>query len=327
MDQLSKIIENFPGKRVGIVGDLMLDRYLSCEIKRISQEAPIPIAKVLNEKFVLGGAANVAANVRSLGGEAEVLGLFGTDSKGEMMLKMLREQGIERSLSLKSSDRPTTVKTRIVSGNHQIVRIDMESDENISKNEEEEILSRLPEFLDRSEIIIISDYAKGFVTENLAKKIILLAKERGIKVLVDPKKFEYFTGAYLIKPNKEEAEHTAGVRFMADYSNASEILKILHEKFNSNLAVTLGKDGMMISEGKGISRTKSLAKEVYDVSGAGDTVMAALALGLASGSDLKTSALISNYAAGVAVSKVGTATVSVLEVLELIKKNGVSSFV
>src|SRR3989344_508531 len=280
MEKLLEIINKFPGHRVGVIGDLILDRYLACEVKRISPEAPVPVARVLDEIFVLGGAANVAANVRSLGGAAEVLGIVGMDAEGKLMLKMFKERGKETPLYFKSSCRPTTVKTRLISGNQQIVRIDKESNENISPGEEVKIMERLPAFLDRNEIIVISDYAKGLVTESIA-----------------------------------------GIKFKDDYSNADEILKVLHKKFNSNLAVTLGKDGMMISERKGISRAKSLAREVYDVSGAGDTVMAALALGLASGADLFSSCLIGNHSAGLAVGKVGTAEVSASELLEVIRLN------
>src|SRR3989304_2472728 len=301
MEKLLEIINKFPGHRVGVIGDLILDRYLACEVKRISPEAPVPVAKVLDEKVVLGGAANVAANVRSLGGAAEVLGIVGMDAEGKLMLKMFKERGIESPLSFKSSGRPTTVKTRLISGNQQIVRIDKE----------------------RNEIIVISDYAKGLVTESLAQEIIRRALERGIKVLSDPvpETFYKFKNSYLVKPNKDEAENIAGIKFKDDYSNADEILKVLHKKFNSNLAVTLGKEGMMISERKGISRAKSLAREVYDVSGAGDTVMAALALGLASGADLFSSCLIGNHSAGLAVGKVGTAEVSASELLEVIRLN------
>src|SRR3989304_2176637 len=323
MEKLLEIINKFPGHRVGVIGDLILDRYLACEVKRISPEAPVPVAKVLDEKVVLGGAANVAANVRSLGGAAEVLGIVGMDAEGKLMLKMFKERGIESPLSFKSSGRPTTVKTRLISGNQQIVRIDKESNENVSPGEEVKIMERLPAFLDRNEIIVISDYAKGLVTESLAQEIIRLALERGIKVLSDPvpETFYKFKNSYLVKPNKDEAENIAGIKFKDDYSNADEILKVLHKKFNSNLAVTLGKDGMMISERKGISRAKSLAREVYDVSGAGDTVMAALALGLASGADLFSSCLIGNHSAGLAVGKVGTAEVSASELLEVIRLN------
>lgn len=327
MDKIVDVVNKFSGKRIGIVGDLMLDRYLFAEVRRISQEAPVPVAKVTGEKYVLGGAANVAANVASLGGAAEVFGLVGDDAKGELMIKILSEQGIECGLSFISS-RPTTVKTRLISGNQQIVRVDREEDHNISQMEEERIIKRMPAFLEKVDVVVISDYAKGLVTENVAKEIIHLAAERGMKVLSDPvpETFHKFKNSYLIKPNKGEAEFIAGVKFKKDYSNISEVMGILREKLDSNFVITLGGDGMAVSEGKEVSMVPTVAREVYDVSGAGDTVIATLALGFAAGGDLKTSCLISNYCAGIVVGKIGTSTASSLELIESINKNGVIDY-
>lgn len=323
MNHLIEIIGKFPGKKVGIIGDLMLDRYLICDVTRISPEAPVPVAKIIEEKFVLGGAANVAANVKSLGGKVEVLGLVGTDAGGERMSKLFDGQGIGSSL-LEAQGRPTTVKTRLISMNQQIVRVDKESSENISAYEEKEILKRLPAFLEKNEIIIISDYAKGLMTENLTRQIISLAQKRGIKVLSDPKttKFEKFKNSYIVKPNKEQAELMSGTKLEKDYSNLLEMMRVLAKKMCSILVVTLGKDGLAIHEKGGIERISSTAAagEVYDVSGAGDAVISGLALAIASGADLKEAALIGNYLAGIAVSKIGTATSSASELTGLIKQ-------
>ena len=327
MEHILEILNKFPEQKIGVIGDFMLDRYLFSEVSRISPEAPVPVAKVISEKYVLGGAANVAANVRGLGGAAEIFGLIGDDSKGELMQKIFREQGIGYGLCFEAQ-RPTTVKTRIMAANQQIVRVDREKCDPISPQEEERLIGRLPAFLDKVGAVVVSDYDKGLVTENFAKKIIELARERGIKVLSDPvpETFGKFAGSYLIKPNKKEAELISGMKFTPDYSNVKEIAEMLRQKLNSDLIITLGKDGMIISAGGASSRVPTIAKEVYDVSGAGDTVMAALALGTAAGGDLETVALVGNYCAGVVVGKIGTAIASVPEILELIKENGPVSY-
>src|SRR3989344_1068233 len=320
MEKLLEIINKFPERRVGVIGDLILDRYLFCEVERISPEAPVPVAKVLDEKYVLGGAANVAANVRSLGGKASILGVAGKDSRAALLRELFSRQGIDFEIALEEG-RPTTAKTRLLAQGQQMARIDREDSKDIQSETEARIIASLPPFLEKVEILILSDYAKGVVTSSLAKKIIEMAGERKIKVLVDPvpETFEKFRDAYLIKPNKKEAEALAGAKFENDYSNLSEVLRILQAKFNSNLVVTLGKDGMAVLEEEGIYRVETAAQSVYDVSGAGDTVMAGLALGIAAGADLKTAALISNFSAGVAVAKLGTATVSSAELKEALR--------
>lgn len=304
-----------------MIGDLILDRYLFCEVGRISPEAPVPVAKVLDEKYVLGGAANVAANVQSLGGEARILGVAGNDSRADLLRELFRHNGIDFEIVLEEG-RPTTAKTRLLAQGQQMVRVDREDSKDILSETEARIIALLPSFLEKVEILILSDYAKGVVTSSLAKKIIELARGRRIKVLVDPvpETFEKFRDAYLIKPNKKEAEVLAGAKFRDDYSNLSEVLRILQARFNSNLVVTLGKDGLAVWEGEGVYRIETAARSVYDVSGAGDTVMAGLALGLASGADLKTAAQISNFSAGVAVAKLGTATVSSAELKEALRR-------
>ena len=280
------------------------------------------------EKYVLVGAENVAANVQSLGGQAEVFGLIGADGKGDVMLKAFENGGIGYRFSFSASNRPTTVKTRLIAGGQQVVRVDRESSEEISSVEEERVLKRLPSFIEKIGVIIISDYAKGLVTNKIAEEVIKLAQERGIKVLSDPvsETFHKFKNSYLIKPNKKEAEQISGMKFQKDYLNIKEIMDALHSRLAANLVVTLGKDGMATSDEGGIARIPTLAKEVFDVSGAGDTVMAALSLALGAGGDLKTSALLGNYAAGIVVRKLGTATVSVPEILESIKENGVINY-
>lgn len=318
------LIENFSEKKVGIIGDLMLDRYLFCDVNRISPEAPVPVARVIDEKYVLGGAANVAANVASLGGRAIIFGIIGADPRGELLKNFFKEKGIDFSFTFSAMNRPTTVKTRLISGGQQIVRVDREMTEEINSDEENIFLETLPKFLDAVDIVIISDYDKGLVTENIAKKVIEFGEEKKMKVLADPvpHTFHKYINAFMIKPNKKEAEEISGIKLKKGLSNISEFMQNLHEKLNSNLVVTLGQDGVAISEGENIFVLPTYAREVFDVSGAGDTVMAALALSLASGADLKTAALVGNYSAGIVVGKTGTATVTREELLKLISDEG-----
>lgn len=318
---LLDIIKKFNDQKIGVIGDLMLDRYLFCEVNRISPEAPVPVARVYDEKFVLGGAGNVAANVASMGGVVLVLGIIGQDQRGESIKNIFKNSGINFEFSYNSSDRPTTVKTRLISGSQQIVRIDREMSEEISFNEEKIFLDTLPKFLDNLDLVIISDYAKGFVTENLAKKIIESCNDRGIKVFADPvpETFYKFKNCFLVKPNKKEAETISQVKLKKDYSNIQDLMKALHLKFNSNLVVTLGSDGMAVWENDDVYRIQTSAREVFDVSGAGDSVMAALGLAIAAGANLNEAALIGSYAAGIVVGKMGTATVSQGELSNIIE--------
>jgi len=238
MEKLLEIINKFPERRVGVIGDLILDRYLFCEVERISPEAPVPVAKVLDEKYVLGGAANVAANVRSLGGKASILAVAGKDSRAALLRELFSRQGIDFEIALEEG-RPTTAKTRLLAQGQQMARIDREDSKDIQSETEARIIASLPPFLEKVEILILSDYAKGVVTSSLAKKIIEMAGERKIKVLVDPvpETFEKFRDAYLIKPNKKEAEALAGAKFENDYSNLSEVLRILQAKFKSRIVI------------------------------------------------------------------------------------------
>lgn len=314
---LKKIIKNFSKQRVLVIGDLILDKYLWCEIERISPEAPVPVALVKSETSVLGGAANVANNLVSLGATVDLIGLVGQDSDGEAICQKLKEKNILYQGILVNPKRQTTVKKRVMCGNHQSLRIDHEDTKKIGKREEKKIFNYVVDRLDTFDVLIFSDYAKGLISLGLAKSIISLAKKKKMKVLADPttRTFNKFKNSYLIKPNKKGAESIAEERFKSDYSNLENIVFKIKNKLNSNLVITLGKDGIAVLNGQKISLIPTAAKEVYDVSGAGDSAMATLALSLASGASIEESTIISNYCAGVVVSKLGTATCSQEELL------------
>ena len=301
----------------------MLDRYLWCEVERISPEAPVPVARVIQEDLRLGGAANVAANLRSLGAKVELNAVVGEDAEGERLKGLLREKGISEEGLISDSTRPTILKTRIMAQGQQMLRVDQEDTRALSPQLEEMILARLPRFLDKVKVVAVSDYAKGFVSERLAAAILEEAQKRTIRVLADPvpDTFGKFRGSYLIKPNRREAEFIAGMRFENDFSNMKELCQALREKLESRLLVTLGKDGMALFEGEEVVRIPTSAKEVFDVSGAGDTVMAALAASISSGADLETASRIANVSAGMVVGKLGTATCSQQELVAALRED------
>jgi D-beta-D-heptose 7-phosphate kinase/D-beta-D-heptose 1-phosphate adenosyltransferase len=318
---LVRLINNFSKQSVLVIGDLMIDKYLWCDINRISPEAPVPVALVKSESYVLGGAANVANNLVALGATVNLVGLIGNDEPGRLLTKELQTINVSRDGLLVDLTRPTIIKQRVMCGAHQSIRIDYEDVKEINQVEEKKILNYVTNLLDKVKIIIFSDYAKGLISEKLAQSIIALAIQKNIKVLADPtpNTFKKFSNSYLIKPNKKEAEAIANEKFNKDYSNLSIIGEKIRSQLNSNLVITLGKDGVAVFNESKLSLLPTFAREVYDVSGAGDTTIAALALSLASGASLEDATAIGNYCAGVVVSKIGTASCSLEELLRVMQ--------
>lgn len=316
------VIKKFSEQKVLVIGDLILDKYSWCEVNRLSPEVPVPVALVDNETYALGGAANVADNLRTLGAEVEVIGSIANDFSGEKILSLFKEKKIIFNNLFISQEKKSTLKNRIMCGIHQLIRIDNEDVKEISKTEEKKILKYLSENLGKFNIIILSDYAKGFITKNIAESTIKLAKKKNIKVLVDPSlgvSYKY-KNAFLIKPNKKEAEHIISKSIASDYSNLIKVGREIKAKYKSNVVITLGKDGILIIDGHEELRLKTFAREVFDVSGAGDTTMAALALGLSSGASVKEATTIANYCAGLVVAKVGTSSCTISELKKVLSK-------
>lgn len=295
--EIKEILNNFSKARIAVVGDVMLDSYVYGNVERVSPEAPVPVVKINKEIFELGGAGNVAENVSSLGGEVCLFGYIGNDQAGKILLDKLNEYKIKNHLF--PVLRETIQKTRIVGNNQQITRIDKEERIILTKEIEEVLISQI--FIYNPDILIISDYAKGTITENLISKI----KNRGIKIIIAPKPESKIdcSNIYLILPNLKEVKEITGLK------NVEDAGRMLQEKYNSNVLITKGKDGMTLFEKDKIINLPTQAKEVYDVSGAGDTVVASLGLSLASGASLEQAAVLANHAAGIVVSKSGTATV------------------
>lgn len=319
-NQLFKIAGRFHGQKILVIGDVMLDSAVWGKVERISPEAPVPVVQVQRETFTAGGAANVANNITALGGQACLVGLVGADRNAEIFQQVLKNKKIKTDYLVADPRRPTIRKNRIMAiPQHQLLRIDEEEIKPVGEALEKKVLSRLPAILAGAKVVIISDYAKGMISLKVAQQVIQLARRQNIPVVVDPKPShkDYYRGATVIKPNKKEALEMSGA------DNVLEAGRQLREELGSNIVLTRGEDGVTIFEGKRQPATiRTKAREIFDVSGAGDTVVATLALGLGSGAKLREAAEIANYAAGVVVGKVGTATLDIKELKQAIKSDG-----
>jgi len=314
MNKIKKILSNFKGKKILVIGDVMLDHYLVGDVNRISPEAPIPIVKVTQEKYVLGGAANTANNIASLGGKAYLVGIVGEDNAGKILEKQLRENNMVTAGLFIDKDKPTVQKVRVVGKPQQLLRIDYENTKLSDKKIESKILDYVKNIIKKVDAVVISDYAKGLMTKNLSSEVISLCNENKKPVIVDPKpkNVNFYKNATLITPNLKEASEMTGIDNNSE--NAVLMGEKLKEMLDSNILITKGEYGSTLIELDGnIVHIPTKAKEVYDVSGAGDTVVATLVLALAVGADLKYAAVLANKAAGIVVGKIGTATVSMKE--------------
>ncbi len=322
MKEYANAIKNFSNVLVGVVGDIMLDRYLIGEVDRISPEAPAPVFLLREEKKALGGAANVAANIKNLGARVVLAGRIGKDQGGKAVLRELKRLQIGVRGVMTGNDFPTTQKSRIVANGQQIVRIDEEDVRENKQSLEKRVFAALTKMVAEGNAIIISDYAKGFVTERIAKYILSLAKKRKIPVIVDtkPQHKHFFKGATLVAPNKKEAEEISGIR-ISDQKSLIRAGKKLQLVFSSHILITRGFEGMSLFCGKEILHLPSVAREVYEVTGAGDTSISAFTLGIASGMSWEDSARLATIAAGIVVGKQGTATASPEELSRAVKES------
>jgi len=309
--KLGEIISSFAGKTILVVGDVMLDEYIWGEVERISPEAPVPVMRVKNETWVPGGAANVSHNISSLGGRSVIAGVIGDDSSGRKLSALLAENGIDARGLMIDPGRPTVTKSRILAGHQQIVRVDREVTHDLSDSLRANILKSIGEMIDDIDGIILEDYAKGVINQELIRELIELAESRNIFIVVDPNSYRQFSyrGASLVTPNYKEAVETAGLGREVELE---ELGRTLIEKWGSRaVLITLGEEGMCLFEkGKKSFHIPTIAREVFDVSGAGDTVIGTVSLSLAAGAELEEAATLANSAAGVVVGKLGTATVT-----------------
>jgi D-glycero-beta-D-manno-heptose-7-phosphate kinase len=310
------LIDRMPGLPIVIVGDLMLDHFIFGRVSRISPEAPVPVVEFEREEFRAGGAANVAHNARGLGGIVEVVGLIGRDEYGSRVKDALRADGIGTDGVLVDASRPTTRKMRVVtSRNQQVARIDYESDLDARGELEAALMDGLDAAAATAKALVISDYLKGSITRRLMARAVSLARDRGIPILVDPKvpHLDYYTGVTLVTPNNAEAEAAAHTRIRTN-ADAKAAARAIRQRLGcQGVLITRGEAGMWLLDDQNEGHLPVTASEVADVTGAGDTVIATLALALAAGADMVEAATLANAAAGVTVRKFGPASVTPAE--------------
>ena len=318
-ERIEEILGGFTSKKIIVLGDVMLDRYLWGKVRRISPEAPVPIVHVTKESGNLGGAANVAGNISAMGAKVSIIGILGEDTFGKEFIKLAQQFSIDTSGLLIDANRQTTVKTRIIAHQQHVVRIDREKIERISKELEDLVLEKLKELLPNADALIIEDYNKGLLTKRLIRKSIALAKRYGKIITVDPKFDNFFDykGVTLFKPNRREIASGLGITIETEAKMKEAGRKLSKILDCEALLVTRGEEGMTLfyRDGK-IEHLETVAKEVYDVSGAGDTVISAVTLALACGANFYESAYIANHATAVAISEVGAFPVSLKELKE-----------
>jgi D-beta-D-heptose 7-phosphate kinase/D-beta-D-heptose 1-phosphate adenosyltransferase len=304
---------------VVVVGDVMLDVFVFGQVTRISPEAPVPVVRVTEETERLGGAANVALNVRSLGGLVALVGVVGDDRAGVHLAEASIARGVDARL-VSIAARPTTVKTRIMAHQHQMVRTDREVTEPIDATVETRLLAQIAKVLKKGSALIVSDYHKGVVTRPFMRALIALARSREVRVLVDPKvrNIGFFKGAFLVTPNQKEAEEISGIAIRTDGDAERAVHRIAQRAGSQGALVTRGEEGMSLGlrVGRKFSywHVRATAREVFDVTGAGDTAIATLALALVAGALPHEAMVLSNLAAGVAVGKLGTSSVTPAEI-------------
>jgi rfaE bifunctional protein kinase chain/domain len=309
------------GRRIFVLGDLMLDEFVWGRVTRISQEAPVPVVEIVEQSFRLGGAANVAANVRSLRGQPVLSGVVGRDAGGERMQKALAEQAITSRVVVHRG-RPTTVKTRIIASGQQVVRTDVEKSSDVTGQVERTLLDTVRDELPTCKALVVSDYQKGAVTASLLRKAVALGRRRGVPVLVDPKLREtrFYRGVTVVRPNQREAERASGIALQTERDLLEAGRRLLTLLGCRALVITRGARGLALFEqGRSPLMVPSVAREVFDLTGAGDSVTATMAVALAAGANLREAAILANCAAGVVVGKLGTAQASPEEVLEAIR--------
>jgi len=313
------IIDRFPAIKALVIGDVMVDHFVWGKVTRISPEAPVPVVNVLRDELLLGGCANVMNNIQAVKGQVYLAGVIGPDDMGKKMWESLSEKGISTEGIFVDAERHTTVKTRIVAHNQQVVRFDRETQRDISSEYTKKILQYVSSLADQINVIVVSDYHKGVITQELLQGIREVTASRNIRVCVDPKRSDlsFYHGLDVITPNHHEAEKALEIEDINDdepekgtlvYEKAMSLLERIHLRA---LLITRGKAGMSLYESDGsVAHIPSHARAVYDVTGAGDAVIAVFSLCIAAGASLREAAEIANHAAGIVVGKVGTATVS-----------------
>lgn len=308
--------------RILVIGDLMIDEYLWGEVDRISPEAPVQVVSVVRDSTTLGGAGNVANNLVALGAKVSVASVIGAGDNAQLLLKLFSAMNVDTTGLIQDRNRPTTKKTRIIAGHQHVLRIDRETKQEISKACVAGLVQFVNEHINDFDVVLLSDYGKGLLSETLLRQIIDTAKQNGKTIIIDPKglSFKKYAGATAITPNKKEASLAAGIEIVDDTSLMAVGRKLIQDIPIQKVLITCGKEGMVLFEqGKEPYRISAEARQVFDVSGAGDTVLAVLGLGFALGASFQQAAALTNVAAGIVVGKVGTAPVSQSELLDALE--------
>jgi D-beta-D-heptose 7-phosphate kinase/D-beta-D-heptose 1-phosphate adenosyltransferase len=324
--KLRNLVRRFPGTRVLVIGDLMLDQFVWGDVSRISPEAPVPIVRVRRQEGRPGGAGNVVTNVVALGGRADACGLVGDDLAGRALCAALVEAGGGLAGVMRSRALGTTAKTRVIAHNQQVVRFDQDPDAGaVPARMATRLRAWVAANARRYRVIVVSDYGKGVVTPELLADLAALRRRHGFAYVIDPKRpnFAHYRGASLMKPNLGEASVAAGIEIEDRASLARAGSELLRRWESDAILISRSEAGMTLFKPRGRAQHfPTTAQEVYDVTGAGDTVLAACALALATGGSFEEAARLANHAAGVAVGKIGTATVSARELIRALGNHG-----
>ncbi|MBP1654807.1 MAG: Bifunctional sugar kinase/adenylyltransferase [Bacteroidetes bacterium] len=310
---IDRILAQFQGKRIAVLGDLMLDRYFWGSVHRISPEAPVPVVEVESESVRFGGAANVANNILALGGVPLLIGLVGNDHPGEIMAEMLTERGLDTSGLIMDADRPTTIKTRVIASDQHVVRIDNEAKTPCPEELQSRIVDGIRYHIHAIDAILIEDYNKGVITKPVIDEVLAVARKYNKIVTVDPKfdNFLEFKGVTVFKPNRRETEEVLGGRLRTDEEVEAAGRRLLELLGAENVLLTRGADGMsLFQRDGGWCHLPTAAEHVVDVSGAGDTVISTLTIALAAGAPMRDACLLANCAGGVVVGSVGIVPVT-----------------
>ena len=304
--------------RILVIGDLMIDHYLWGSSERISPEAPVPIVNVSKQSTLLGGAGNVINNLKALGAKVEVISVIGECEVSTELKSLLSDINIDTHSLIVEKERIISKKTRIIAAQQQVVRYDQENSEDVGEISQKEILSSFGKNITTYDCVLLSDYGKGVLTNNLTQQLISIAKQHSVKILVDPKGLDYekYKGAFLLTPNKKEAGEATGVNIIDNVSLACAIKKLKEECELDVSIITLSEQGVAIYDGKGLRNHPTQTREVFDVTGAGDTVLASLGFALSCKLNIDEAVKFANLAAGVVVGKVGSATTTLNEIIE-----------
>ena len=315
-------ISKFDGCNLLVVGDLMLDEYLWGEVDRISPEAPVQVVSIKNEYYAMGGAGNVVHNIVALGAKVTAAGVIGTGRNGEILLNKFKGLGIDTAGIIQEPGMPTTQKTRVIASHQHVLRIDRETDKTISDSTIDKITRFIEDNITHVDVVLISDYGKGLITKRLLSGVISAAQKHKKVTIADPKGLDFskYSGVSLLTPNKKEAALASGIEIVDESTLLKAGNKILQTVGLDKLLITCGKDGMVLfDQNKEPYKVRAKTRQVYDVSGAGDTVLSVFGLAIASGASFKDAMSIANTAAGIVVGKVGTATISRQELSTALK--------